>query len=113
MTYRDHSGERLSGRMGDLRQSSRWWVNGRTILSAGLWRSRDARALSELRKQGWQPKRTIVLALWDGEDLAAGSTEWAENIRKLSRKAVVYINSDTNSRARLPLQVAYVGALHE
>ena len=39
----------------------------------------EARALGELRKQGWQPKRTIVYAAWDGEEPGLlGSTEWVE-----------------------------------
>ena len=38
-----------------------------------------ARGLGELLKTGWRPKRTIVLALWDGEEWGLlGSTEWAE-----------------------------------
>ena len=27
----------------------------------------EARALSELRKAGWQPKRTVMYAAWDAE----------------------------------------------
>jgi len=62
-----------------------------------------ARTLATLRKQGWQPKRTIVLALWDGEEFGLlGSTEWAEKHQdELSRKAVVYINSDSNSKGNI------------
>ena len=38
-----------------------------------------ARGLGELLKTGWRPKRTIILALWDGEEWGLlGSTEWAE-----------------------------------
>ena len=49
----------------------------------------EARALGELRKQGWQPKRTIVYAAWDGEEPALlGSTEWAE--AQVDRGAAFY-----------------------
>jgi N-acetylated-alpha-linked acidic dipeptidase len=80
------------------------WVNGaHDPISGAVALLETARALSELRKQGWQPKRTIVLALWDGEEFGLlGSTEWAEKHQdELSRKAVVYINSDTNSKGAI------------
>ncbi len=80
------------------------WVNGaHDPLSGASSLLETARTLSELRKQGWKPKRTIVLALWDGEEFGLiGSTEWVEkHAEELSRKAVVYINSDTNSKGRL------------
>src|SRR6202171_773918 len=80
------------------------WVNGaHDPLSGASSLLETARTLSELRKQGWKPKRTIVLALWDGEEFGlVGSTEWVEKHgEELSRKAVVYINSDTNSKGRL------------
>jgi len=39
----------------------------------------EARALGDLVKQGWKPRRTIVYAAWDGEEPALlGSTEWVE-----------------------------------
>ena len=50
-----------------------------------------------------RPRRTIVYAAWDGEEPGLlGSTEWAEaHAEELRRKAVVYINSDSNSRGFL------------
>ncbi len=80
------------------------WVNGaHDPLSGASSLLETARTLAELRKQGWQPKRTIVLALWDGEEFGLlGSTEWAEKHQdELARKAVVYINSDTNSKGAI------------
>ena len=77
------------------------WVNGaHDPLSGAVALLETARTLSELRKQGWQPKRTIVLALWDGEEYGLlGSTEWVEKHQdELARKAVAYMNSDTNSK---------------
>ena len=43
----------------------------------------EARALGELLKQGWKPKRTIIYCAWDGEEPGLlGSTEWAEDARR-------------------------------
>src|SRR5205823_842093 len=53
--------------------------------------------------RGWRPRRTIVLALWDGEEWGLlGSTEWAEaNADALQTHAVSYFNSDTNNKGAL------------
>lgn len=80
------------------------WVNGaHDPLSGAVSLLETARALAELRKQGWQPKRTIVLALWDGEEFGLlGSTEYVEKHQEeLARKAVVYINSDSNAKGAM------------
>jgi N-acetylated-alpha-linked acidic dipeptidase len=80
------------------------WVNGaEDPVSGASAELEEARALGELRKQGWQPKRTIVYTLWDGEEPALlGSTEWAEaHAEELQQHGVVYINSDGNSRGYL------------
>ena len=48
----------------------------------------EARALGELVKQGWKPKRTIIYCAWDGEEpMLLGSTEWAEEHDKESLQA--------------------------
>ncbi|MFD0683410.1 M28 family peptidase [Actinomadura fibrosa] len=53
------------------------------------------RALGRLLKQGWRPKRTIVLATWDGEEYGLfGSTEYAEQQAGRLRNAVAYVNMD-------------------
>lgn len=59
-----------------------------------------ARTLAELRKTGWQPARTLVFALWDGEEQGIlGSTEWAEDhAEELQQKAVLYIQGDNYRR---------------
>lgn len=77
------------------------WVNGASDpVSGASVLLETARTLSVLRKQGWQPKRTIMLALWDGEEYGLlGSTEWVEkHMDELDRKAAVYINSDSSGR---------------
>jgi N-acetylated-alpha-linked acidic dipeptidase len=80
------------------------WVNGASDpLSGASALLETARTLAMLRKEGWQPKRTIVLALWDGEEFGlVGSTEWVEKHEEdLERKAVVYINSDSNGKGAI------------
>ena len=77
------------------------WVNGAEDPTAGMIAElEEARALGELVKQGWRPRRTIVYAAWDAEEPALlGSTEWAEDHEaELTRKAAVYINTDGNGR---------------
>jgi N-acetylated-alpha-linked acidic dipeptidase len=60
----------------------------------------EAKALGDLVRQGLRPRRTVVYAGWDGEEQGLlGSTEWAEaHADELRRKAVVYLNGDSNSR---------------
>lgn len=80
------------------------WVNGAADPVSGMVAElAEARALGELVKQGWRPKRTLVYAAWDAEEPGLlGSVEWAEAHAELLRKhAVVYINSDSNSRGYL------------
>lgn len=77
------------------------WVNGASDpLSGASSLLETARTLSTLVKQGWKPKRTIVLALWDGEEFGlVGSAEWVEKHQaELDQKAVFYMNSDSNGR---------------
>ncbi|HEV8383530.1 MAG TPA: M28 family metallopeptidase, partial [Candidatus Acidoferrales bacterium] len=80
------------------------WVNGAEDPTSGMVAlMEEARGLAELLKQGWKPKRTIILCAWDGEEPGLlGSTEWAEaHADELKQKAVVYINSDSNGRGYL------------
>src|SRR4029078_12530101 len=52
--------------------------------------------LAGLLKQGWKPRRTIILCSWDAEEYGlVGSTEWAEELApELKEKAVAYLNLD-------------------
>jgi N-acetylated-alpha-linked acidic dipeptidase len=80
------------------------WVNGAEDPVSGMAAMlEEARALGELKKQGWSPKRTIIYCAWDGEEPALlGSTEWAEaHDADLQQHAVAYINSDSNGRGFL------------
>ena len=66
----------------------------------------EAKAIGALLKQGWKPARTLVYASWDGEEPGLlGSTEWVEqHAAELKQKAVLYLNSDTNSRGFLGVE---------
>jgi N-acetylated-alpha-linked acidic dipeptidase len=79
------------------------WVNGASDPVSGMAPMlEEARAIGELVKQGWRPKRTIVYAAWDGEEQGLfGSTEFVERHDAELQNAVVYINSDGNSRGFL------------
>jgi N-acetylated-alpha-linked acidic dipeptidase len=80
------------------------WVNGASDPISGMVTVlEEARAMGTLLKQGWKPKRTIILAAWDGEEPGLlGSTEWAEqHASELKDKAVMYVNSDSNGRGQL------------
>lgn len=80
------------------------WVFGAADpLSGHSAMMEEAYALGQLVKDGWKPRRTVVFASWDGEEQGLlGSTEWVEDhAEELRKKAVVYINSDTNRRGFL------------
>jgi len=80
------------------------WVFGAwDPLSGHVDMMAEAKAIGALLKTGWRPKRTLVYASWDGEEPGLlGSTEWAEtHADELQHKAVLYLNSDTNSRGFL------------
>jgi len=86
------------------------WVNGaEDPISGQVALMEEARALSELLKQGWKLKRTIIYCAWDAEEQGLiGSTEWVEtHADELTQKAVAYINSDANGRGYL-----YVSGSH-
>jgi N-acetylated-alpha-linked acidic dipeptidase len=63
----------------------------------------EAKAMGALLKTGWRPKRTLIYCSWDAEEPGLiGSTEWAEtHSAELKAHAVLYLNSDENSRGFL------------
>ncbi|MBS1932494.1 MAG: M28 family peptidase, partial [Bacteroidetes bacterium] len=70
------------------------WVNGAgDPISGQAAMLEEARAVSELVKTGWKPKRTLLYCAWDGEEPSLmGSTEWAEmHANELQQKTVAYI----------------------
>lgn len=83
------------------------WVNGANDPISGMVAlMEEARAIGELAKTGWKPKRTVIYCGWDGEEPGLiGSTEWAEHhADELQQKVVAYINSDGNGRGFLSAQ---------
>ena len=86
------------------------WVHGAADPISGMIAlMEEARAVSELTKTGWKPKRTLVYCGWDAEEPGLlGSTEWVEtHAPELQEKAVIYINTDGNGRGFL-----YAGGSH-
>lgn len=55
-----------------------------------------AESLSELVKEGYQPKRSIMIGHWDAEEfMLIGSSEWVEQLEdELMAKSVLYLNAD-------------------
>ena len=86
------------------------WVHGANDPVSGLVSLlEEARAVGELVKAGYKPKRTLVYCAWDAEEPGLiGSTEWVEDHKKeLQKKVVAYINTDSNGRGFL-----YSGGSH-
>jgi N-acetylated-alpha-linked acidic dipeptidase len=83
------------------------WVNGANDPLSGMAAElEEAKAIGELMKTGWKPKRTMVYCAWDAEEPGLlGSTEWLEDhIKELQQKAVVYINTDNSARGFLSVE---------
>ncbi|MDN3689942.1 M28 family peptidase [Cyclobacterium jeungdonense] len=59
-------------------------------------------ALGQLAREGKGPKRSILIAHWDGEEHGViGSTEWVEQMKdELGAKAVAYLNFDAGVSGR-------------
>src|SRR5215204_3825380 len=73
------------------------WVFGAVDPNSGSSAMLEVgRGFGELLKQGWKPRRTIILCSWDAEEYGlVGSTEWAEEYADdLREKAVAYLNLD-------------------
>ncbi len=73
------------------------WVFGAVDPNSGTSAMLElGHGFGELLKQGWKPRRTIILCSWDAEEYGLiGSTEWAEEFAKdLKEKAVAYLNLD-------------------
>jgi N-acetylated-alpha-linked acidic dipeptidase len=80
------------------------WVHGADDPVSGLSAQLEtARTLAQLTRQGWKPKRTIVVAFWDAEEYGLiGSTEFMEkHADELNQKLIAYINSDNSGSGRI------------
>ena len=106
MDYKTRKIWNVVARLDGREQKDRWivmgnhrdaWVFGAVDPNSGTSTMLEvARGFGELLKQGWTPKRTILLCSWDAEEYGLiGSTEWAEEYATdLSEKAVAYLNVD-------------------
>jgi N-acetylated-alpha-linked acidic dipeptidase len=72
------------------------WVFGAVDPNSGTAAMLEAvHGLGVLLKQGWTPKRTIVIGSWDAEEEGLiGSTEWVEDHGERLQNAVAYFNTD-------------------
>ena len=72
------------------------WVFGAVDPNSGTAAMLETvHGLGELIKQGWRPKRRIVIGSWDAEEEGLmGSTEWAEQHAGDLAHAVAYFNTD-------------------
>jgi N-acetylated-alpha-linked acidic dipeptidase len=72
------------------------WVYGAVDPNSGTAAMLEAvHGLGDLLKQGWKPKRRIVICSWDAEEEGLmGSTEWAEMHADHLKHAVAYFNTD-------------------
>ncbi len=82
------------------------WVHGASDpISGAAPLIETGRVFGELLRKGWKPKRTIMLAFWDGEEFGLmGSTEYVEkHAVELTQKLVAYVNSDSSGRGRIAM----------
>ena len=72
------------------------WVYGAVDPNSGTAAMLETvHGLGALLKQGWKPKRRIVICSWDAEEEGLmGSTEWAEGHASHLAHAVAYFNTD-------------------
>jgi len=74
------------------------WVYGAVDPNSGTAALLEiGRALGQMVRAGWRPRRSIVLASWDAEEAClGGSTEWGEEHELLlMQRAVAYLNVDS------------------
>lgn len=92
------------------------WIYGAGDPSSGTAALLEAvRSLGRLHRQGWRPRRTLIVAFWDAEELnLGGSTEWAEDhAEELRRKGAAVINMDSAVfNTERPLYVGASPSLH-
>jgi N-acetylated-alpha-linked acidic dipeptidase len=80
-----------------------WAMGAADPISGHVAMMEEARAISELARDGWRPRRTILYGSWDAEEPGLlGSTEWAEHhADELRRKLALYTNTDGSGRGFL------------
>ena len=72
------------------------WVYGAVDPNSGTAAMLETvHGIGDLLKQGWKPRRRIVIASWDAEEEGLiGSTEWVEQHADQLKHAVAYFNTD-------------------
>ena len=76
------------------------WVYGASdSVSGHVSMMAVARAMSEMMKKGWKPRRSVLFISWDGEEQGLlGSTEFVEDLTaELRAKTAVYVNRDAGA----------------
>ncbi len=76
------------------------WVYGAVDPASGTATMLEtARALGQLVKHGFRPRRTILLGSWDAEEYTlTGSTEWGEQFAdELRKNGVICLNVDAST----------------
>jgi len=76
------------------------WVFGASdSVSGHVSMMATARALGQMMRDGWRPRRSILFVSWDGEEPGLlGSTEWVEDLTNdLKAHAAVYVNRDAGA----------------
>ncbi len=74
------------------------WIYGAGDPSSGTAAFLElGRALGSLLAEGWRPRRTLILAAFDAEEITlGGATEWMEeHARELGENAVAVLNMDS------------------
>ena len=93
------------------------WIYGAGDPSSGTAALLEwARVVGALAEEGFRPARTIILGIWDAEEmLLGGSTEWVEDhVEELLAHAVATINMDSAVfNGDRPLSVSAHASLHE
>ncbi|MGB6365202.1 MAG: M28 family peptidase, partial [Thermoanaerobaculia bacterium] len=125
MDNRDRPMLNVIGRLEGAEEPDQWivvgnhhdaWIYGAGDPSSGTAALLElARVLGELARDGYRPRRTLILAFWDAEEmLLGGSTEWVEDhAAELLEKAVACINMDSAVfNPDRPLSVAAHPILH-
>ncbi len=76
------------------------WVYGAVDPSSGTASMLElGRALGELAREGWRPRRSIVFGSWDAEEYTlTGSTEWGEQFAdRIRQNAIACLNVDAST----------------
>jgi N-acetylated-alpha-linked acidic dipeptidase len=125
MDNRDRPMLNVIGRLAGATEPDQWiivsnhhdaWIYGAGDPSSGTAALLElARVLGELARSGLRPRRTLIVAFWDAEEMVlGGSTEWVEeHAPELLEKAVACINMDSAVfNSDRPLSVAAHPTLH-